>query len=364
MKLQQQQRPSAISLQQIIGNRHSCLYAYGFSLRKQPIIQRFAGNATVHFVTQVTHLPAESSLLLWGSHPVPPGVPEGMQIIRLEDGFLRSVGLGADLVQPLSLVADRRGIYYDSTHPSDLEHLLQHTEFSSELIERAAQLRRRIIEHRLTKYSVGHGNWHRFSAPLKKGQKVILVAGQVETDASIRFGAPGIKTNIGTLQAVRQANPEAYILYKPHPDVVAGLRNTGQGEEQAAYWCNEVLPDVSMGELLTEVDEVHVMTSLTGFEALLRRKPVTCYGQPFYSGWGLTTDIIPVSRRTRPLTLDMLVAGALVLYPMYTSRNTDKLTSPENALDELLIWREKTQNSISPGRKVARFVIKSFFSQP
>ncbi len=346
------------------GVHQSCLYGYRFSLRKQSIIKRFADCTPVHFITHVKHLPAESLLMLWGSHPVPSGVPKGVQIIRIEDGFLRSVGLGADLVQPLSLVADRNGIYYDATCLSDLERLLQHTEFSIELIERASQLRCKIIEHRLTKYSVGSGNWHRSSSLVPKGCRVLLVAGQVETDASIRYGASGIRTNIGLLKAVRQANPDAYILYKPHPDVVAGLRSVGQGENQAEHWCNEVLPDVSMGELLTEVDEVHVMTSLTGFEALLRGKPVICYGQPFYSGWGLTKDIIPFSRRTRPLSLDMLVAGSLILYPMYLSKSTGKVTSPECALDDLLAWRDKNQDHLSTSRKIARVVIKRFFSLP
>jgi capsular polysaccharide export protein len=91
--------------------------------------------------------------------------------------------------------------------------------------------------------------------------------------------------------------------------------------------------------LLPVVDEVHLMTSLTGFEALLRGKKVTCYGQPFYAGWGLTTDIVPISRRTRVLCLDELVAGALIMYPRYASRVTQRTIPPEQALDELLAWR-------------------------
>ena len=342
----------------------SMLYAYGFSLRKQPIIRRFAGNRKVRFISQVAHLPSGSSLLLWGSHPVPSGLTQGVQIIRLEDGFLRSVGLGADLIQPLSLAVDRSGIYYDATRPSDLEQLLQTAAFSPELLERASQLRSRIVEHRVTKYSVGSKSWHRSPELLETGQRVLLIAGQVETDASIQFGAPEIKTNIGLLQAVKEAEPDAYIVYKPHPDVAAGLRARGQGEEKVHQWCNEIVSDVSMGELLTAVDEVHVMTSLTGFEALLRGKHVTCYGQPFYSGWGLTKDMEPVSRRTRQLSLDMLAAGALILYPIYVSRKTGKVTTPENVLDELLAWKENNLRRLSVSRKMARFFIKNLFSQP
>ncbi len=56
---------------------------------------------------------------------------EKQPVVRVEDTFLRSVGLGANLVRPLSWVRDRRGIYYDATAPSELEHLLQATEFSA-----------------------------------------------------------------------------------------------------------------------------------------------------------------------------------------------------------------------------------------
>ncbi|MFN3210833.1 MAG: capsular polysaccharide biosynthesis protein, partial [Roseovarius sp.] len=47
--------------------------------------------------------------------------PGGMPVTRIEDGFLRSRGLGAELVPPLSLVCDDLGIYYDPTQESRLE---------------------------------------------------------------------------------------------------------------------------------------------------------------------------------------------------------------------------------------------------
>jgi capsular polysaccharide export protein len=332
----------------------SSVFAYGFSFRKRSIVRRFAGNVTVRFIHRVKQLPPGSALLLWGSKPVPVGLAPGIRIVRLEDGFLRSVGLGADLIDPVSWVMDQRGIYYDATRPSDLECLLQATQFSSELIERASQLRGRIVETGLTKYNVGASGWRCPAA----GARVILVPGQVETDASIQFGAPGICTNIGLLQAVRKANPDAYIVYKPHPDVVAGLRAKGQGEGAASHWCDEVVVDAAMGEMLSAVDELHVLTSLAGFEGLLRGKSVTCYGQPFYAGWGLTKDQIPVIRRTRCLSLNELVAGALILYPLYASRSMGQLTTPELALDELLDWRDSTKAELPWWHKILRAILR------
>jgi capsular polysaccharide export protein len=106
------------------------------------------------------------------------------------------------------------------------------------------------------------------------------------------------------------------------------------------------------------VDEVHVLTSLAGFEALLRGKRVVTYGQPFYAGWGLTLDMAPPPRRTRRLTLDELVAGALILYPTYVSRTTNRFTTPERALDELLSWREEGTSGLPIWRKVMRLVLR------
>lgn len=113
-----------------------------------------------------------------------------------------------------------------------------------------------------------------------------------------------------------------------------------------------------MGTLLPLVDEVHVLTSLTGFEALLRGKPVTCHGQPFYAGWGLTTDLLPPARRARHLSLDELVAGALILYPRYASPRTGRPATPEQALDDLLAWRQRTGRRVPWWRKGLRIILR------
>lgn len=326
------------------------LYAVGFSRWKQPIVRDFCQGSLVRFVRTIEQTPDEATLAVWGQ-----GYRDGKRpVVRFEDAFLRSVGLGADLIRPLSWVMDRYGIYYDATAPSELEHLIQTTEFSADLIARAHRLRDRIVEQGITKYNVGEGTWRR----LDGAKQVILVPGQVESDASIRYGAPGIRTNMGLLQAVREAHPSAHVVYKPHPDVVAGLRMKGEGEDGALRLCNEVVTDVAMSELLVLVDEVHVLTSLAGFEGLLRGKSVTCYGQPFYAGWGLTDDRVALSRRTRRLTLDELVACALILYPTYVSRITGKFTTPERVLDELLDWRTAQEDKSAVWRRVLRLALR------
>jgi capsular polysaccharide export protein len=274
-------------------------------------------------------------------------------VIRVEDGFLRSVGLGAELVRPISWVMDRSGMYYDATRASDLEQLLQSRQFTPQQLARAAALRGRITASGITKYSVGHRSW-----PRPRHARVILVPGQVESDASLRFGAPALRTNLGLLRAVREANPDAYLLYKPHPDVSAGLRARGQGEQRVRDWCDEVVTDVAMGALLERVDEVHVLTSLAGFEALLRGKSVVCYGLPFYAGWGLTRDVVPLARRTRRLNLDELVAAALLIYPTYVSRLSGGYISAEQALEELLAWRDASAPPSRPWQYLRRAALR------
>ncbi|MEL6549753.1 MAG: capsular polysaccharide biosynthesis protein [Pseudomonadota bacterium] len=230
--------------------------------------------------------------------------------VRCEDGFLRSRGLGAELVPPLSLVLDDLGIYYDPSRESRLERLISGSaDLPKGCLVRARALRESLVAAGLSKYNLGGTQ-----AALPEGHR-ILVPGQVEDDASIRLGAGDIATNAGLLKALRDAHPEAVIVYKPHPDVEAGLR---PGAVDAEGLADVVASGADPIALINACDAVWTMTSLLGFEALLRHKPVTCLGTPFYAGWGLTRDLGPVpARRRGDVTLDGLVHAALIEYPRY-----------------------------------------------
>lgn len=332
----------------------SIIYAIDFSRWKRSVVCRCFPGVEIVFITCGDEVPEGGTILVWGMRPIQGKLGGDISILRVEDGFLRSVGLGVDLIQPMSWVVDGLGIYYDATRPSDLEVILSDTEFSPELRQRAACLLEKVVAGKLTKYNIGASKWQK---PSGMG-RVILVPGQVETDASLIYGAPAIRTNLELLKQVRKYYPKEYILYKPHPDVLAGLRTSGSGEEDAGEWCDEIVKDVAMGDLLMAVDEVHVLTSLAGFEALLRGKSVTCYGQPFYSGWGLTKDIVPIARRVRRLSLTELVAGVLILYPIYLSRLSEDLISPEKAIDELLTWRKTSGVSLPWWRQCFRLILR------
>jgi len=264
-------------------------------------------------------------LLVWAGKE-PAGVTQKAPCLRVEDGFLRSRGLGAELVPPLSLVTDGLGIYYDPTRPSRLEALIA-APLSEAQRARAEALIARLNSEGLSKYNLPGA-----APPLPEGHRV-LVPGQVEDDASIRLGAGEVRTNLGLLQAVRTANPGAVILYKPHPDVEAGLR---PGKVDASGLADMVLPGVDPALLISQVQEVWTMTSLLGFEALVRGVPVTCLGAPFYAGWGLTRDLGPVpARRTARPDLAQLVHAALIAYPRYWDPVSRRPCPVEVALDRL-----------------------------
>jgi capsular polysaccharide export protein len=297
-------------------------------------------------------------LLLWGAVDDPmrqvPQAAKGPRppLLQVEDGFLRSRGLGAALVPPVSLVVDDLGQHYDPGAESRLERLIA-VPLPDDARARAAALLVRLIGQGISKYNLdaagtaldlaprpeqGHGSRN------GEGLRRILVPGQVEDDASIRLGAGEVRSNLALLQAVRAANPAAFITYKPHPDVLAGLRPGALGVEVMAGLADRIAPTGDPIPLIADADEIWTMTSGLGFEALLRGKPVTCLGTPFYAGWGLTRDLGPVPARRRRLAggaagpgpdLLQLAHAALIAYPRYFDPVSGRPCPVEVALERL-----------------------------
>ncbi|WP_296372360.1 capsular polysaccharide biosynthesis protein, partial [Yoonia sp.] len=280
-------------------------------LWKHAPLQRFFGGPKRVIFAQGNQAKAKAEktgrrLMRWGSRG-------GTDAVLVEDGFLRSRGLGANLIAPLSLVLDQSGIYYDATRPSDLENQINASaDLDIGARARATDLITRITDARLSKYNLRNAT----ALPsLPKGRR-ILVPGQVEDDAAIRLGRATVTTNRALLEAARQANPAAVIIYKPHPDVEAGLRPGAIPDAQDT--ADVVLTNTDPIAAIDAVDAVWTITSLLGFEALLRGKSVTCLGMPFYAGWGLTDDrAMPITRRRATIDLVALVHAALIAYPRY-----------------------------------------------
>ena len=330
------------------------LYFIDFQKWKQKLIQYFfnSSNNQIIFLNQKDYSEIEtlnSEIYIWGNknytnlevylekHTLP--------LYRLEDGFIRSVSLGLEFSQPYSLIVDKKNIYFDATKESDLEYILQNKIFDEDILERAEKVQKYLVENKLSKYNIFNDIKIKF--PNKKNnQKSILIVGQVEGDASLVYGADNMK-NLELLQRVREDNPHAYLVYKAHPDVLSGKREGHIPQEMLFKYADHKEEKVSIDSLLCVVDEVATMTSLVGMEALMRKKPVTCYGLPFYAGWGLTTDKKSSQRRTKVLTLNELVAATYIVYPKYISPKTLKICEIEEVMEQLAKDKEKYHNSLS-----------------
>lgn len=287
-------------------------------------------------------------LALWAdsSEPGPLSLADPPSIIRVADGFLRSVGLRGSLTPPHSLILDPDGFYYDPARPSRLEKILAEFDFNEnqELVARAAELIKAIVANNLSKYNRIGSRHLNFKVP--QGRRIVLVPGQAESSQSLKLGSPKICTNADLLAEVRGKCPEAFIIYKPHPEVEKGERLGHVPKEIAARFADQVASEVDLAALWPHVEEVHTMTSLVGFEALIRGVETHTYGGPFYAGWQLTDDALEFPRRGRRLTVNELAAGALILYPTYYDWRTGLFCGPEEIVHAL------TQDELAPNIKV------------
>lgn len=315
---------------------------------------------------------AESALLTWSYRDqhmrALRGTSSGLSgpvrpIYRIEDGFLRGRGLGSDYTAPQSLVIDSGGLYFNPQQASDLECLLNTHDCSLAQIQRATRLKKLIISAGLSKYNVGSNSENSVFANAqtqKQGQAIesnrnILIVGQVENDASLRYGCSDIATNSQLITVVRAGNPDACIAFKPHPDVVAGNRTGVVDEEVLANNVDVVCQDINIISCIEQCDEVHTMTSLSGFEALMRGKSVVTYGLPFYAGWGLTRDHRTISRRTRNRTLEELIYCVLIAYPKYLDISTGEFITPEDLVTSLCDTSHmKNKNITWPERQLLK----------
>ncbi|MEM9096890.1 MAG: hypothetical protein AAGC79_00080 [Pseudomonadota bacterium] len=327
----------------------------GFSRWKRRAITPFltGPHGPPRHLTNAEPMPEGMIEIGWGQRP-------GATGWTAEDGFLRSIGLGVRDVLPASLVFARGRLHYDATGANALDKLVARGPIPLPLIARARHLRRQILAAALTKYNQPA---KAPALPRLHDRLAVLVPGQVESDASLLTGSPGIRTNRGLLEAARARFPEAFLLYKPHPDVETGLRPGRIPEEDLTRLADAVTTDPSPLPGISWCDRVVTMTSQLGFEALLRAKPVTTLGRPFYAGWGLTEDLDPPERPGQ-LTLDELVAAALILYPRYIDP-ISRLPAPVEIAVEGLERLNRNQNRpLARLGRLARLIRSEILNAP
>lgn len=258
---------------------------------------------------------------------------------HLEDGFLRSVGLGKSGAIPLSIVIDDLGLPVDAHRPSRLERLI---EGAGDVGEFGRAIREQIVLNKLSKYN--HLP-HRQPNIERTAKRRILLVDQVVGDVSVGR-ALGSKASFERMLADALAS-DAQCLIRTHPDVMAGLRKgylTGDVSLGDAVLLDDA---VSVASILEVVDEVWTVSSQFGFDALLRGIPVRCYAAPFYAGWGVTADHFGVytkatlaGRRTKRRTVDQIAAAAFSLYPTYRDPSDWREIDVFRAID-LIVAQQK-----------------------
>ncbi|WP_085035130.1 capsular polysaccharide biosynthesis protein [Ensifer aridi] len=314
---------------------------------KRPFLERYFPDRCFHFLPKaITERDIErtwgprilaeeqSELFVWGLE-LPPALAalataRNIPVWFIEDGFVRSARPSASRTPPLSLALDGRTAYFDCRKRSDLEVLLSTYNFEMDqpLMARARAGIELLLEGGISKYNGGRQKTAEEVYGAKTGKRV-LVVGQVEDDASIRYGCPVPMTNNDLVRLAAAEQEGSQILYRPHPDVLSRVRPAKSDPSEVAHLCEIVTERLPIAEALRTVDHVYTITSLAGFEALLRGIRVTTAGCPFYSGWGLTDDRQPSPRRGRPLGIEALFAGAYLLYPRYFDPETGARTSFE-----------------------------------
>ena len=330
------------------------VFTLGIYAWKQPLLGRyFPGADFVHlpfgidlkrFLRDYADALAravEPCLLTWGALGATDIIAHarqaGWRVLYLEDGFIRSLLVSASRSPPLSLTIDSLAPYFDSRGPTDLERLLNDYDCPPELLERARRGLSAFVAGRFTKYDGGLDDGSVLGP--RDGRRRVLVIGQVEEDQSIRLGSARFRTNNALVRAARAEHPDAEVIYKPHPDVLTGIRRRGSDPAEVAGIARLLTRPVSLARLFEEVDHVYTITSLAGFEALMRGLPVTTFGCPFYAGWGLTEDRQPTDRRRRRRRLEELFAIAYIVYPHYFDASSGERLDFEGCLALIERWR-------------------------
>lgn len=285
--------------------------------------------------------PDIDGVVSWGGR-ISAKVAEGVSRLRrlrhwyLEDGFLRSAGLGKTGSIPLSIVADDLGLAVDARRASRLETLIG--EATAEQHSAGAEIRDAIVRHRISKYN--HLPHKSLNIQMTTKRRVLLVD-QVVGDVSVPRALGSAKSFKVMLREAAESGFQC--LLRTHPDVMAGYRKgyLSEAADRAGFvLCGD---PISVSSILDTVDEVWTVSSQLGFDALLRGIPVRCYAMPFYAGWGLTEDRQTLhskaaisDRRSSSRTIEQIAYSAYCSYPMYRDPSTWKEIDMFRAIELIL----------------------------
>lgn len=358
-----------------IDNQVERYFFYGIPLWKMPHVASFLFKKNLRMIRVKDKKALErnvptpkDAVVVWGfkgecesllnyteNHNIP--------IITFEDGFIRSLGLGSDFITPYSLVMDRYGIYYNPQQISELEVVLSNFTITPEQKARVQNLCNILVQNKVTKYNVGTKDNVERLQEIKQsanGRKIILITGQVSDDMSLIKGGIMISDCRTLTEKVRQENPDAFIIYKHHPDVIVNNRKGYISSHILRKYVDVILKDINIVDVIQISDEVHTITSLAGFEALLHGKKVVHYGLPFYGGYGFTENKSSIHTR-KMIDFDTFCYVTFFLYPRYAVPNVGIALTPEVIVktlrEEHASINKKTNFLLRKIKQIVRFLM-------
>lgn len=269
----------------------------------------------------------------------------GKPYVSLEDGWIRSLAAGPDEL-PRSLLVDTSGTHYDAGSRNDLEDLVEIAARRTSSNARARRAIELLREEAISKYNAAPRlSLRRMGLSNTTAGGRVLVVDQTMGDASISGAFANADTFFDMLAAARAENPEAEILIKTHPEVTSG-RKRGYLSRVSGRGIRLYADAVNPWSLFEAIDRVYVVSSQLGFEALMAGLPVSCFGVPYYAGWGLTDDRVAIPRRKARPSLEQLFAALYFDYARYVTPGGELIDFEEAILD-LIRARDRLHSAVS-----------------
>ncbi|MBF7044466.1 capsular polysaccharide export protein, LipB/KpsS family, partial [Campylobacter volucris] len=267
----------------------------------------------------------------------------GKQPFIIEDGFIRSLGIGLTKEEALSITLSGDTAYYDCKKISNFEKCLNSNEiFSDKNISDAKKAISFITNNFISKYNDAKFLYQ----TIGKHNSKVLVIDQRFGDASVEYGGASKEDFDIMLNDAVNDNPKSDIIIKRHPDAVKANKGSYFSDDYIENYQNKdrlilIDYDVHPHELIMMCDKIYVVTSGLGFEALMYNKEVLCYGIPYYSGWGITIDKKKLSRRSKKRNLYEIFYVAYIKYSRYYSPKLNSQCTIFELMDYIVKERKK-----------------------
>ncbi|MFH3481887.1 capsular polysaccharide export protein, LipB/KpsS family [Xanthobacter variabilis] len=255
----------------------------------------------------------------------------GRPLITAEDGLIGPPGA--------SLILDDTTAHYDAAGGSRLERWLKSgPDLTVAERQRAQAAINRIVSGHLSRIGPATAAC---AAIGSSEHRKILVVDQAIDDPAVRCSAAG---QAAFAQMLRNAMDRFkgcdIIIFRDFAD---GTGHLGADALTAAQIDPQLIgtqvfeapAGTNPHAIFQAVDEVFVVTSHVGFEALMAGKTVQCHGTPFYAGWGLTEDHVPAAGRGRSRTIEDLFHASYILHSRYCDPRSGEAVELEQALDQV-----------------------------